>query len=159
MVPPKKQCSHQMFYMCWHGDFSSVEKKRSEYPEVEAGCTLDNYMGQLETMMIQLIHHGSDMYRFTIGGVAGKKTTSMKLPPLKTNMTSDPPCHWEILVHSNGGSFPLLSYVSFQGLQKWGTFEHVELWLLCSSHWVVINCGQAHPKQSLIRDLRQIFES
>ena len=46
--------------------------KRSGYPQVETGCTLDNYMGQLETMMIQPIHHGSDMYRFTIGGVAGK---------------------------------------------------------------------------------------
>lgn len=26
-------------------------KKRSEYPQVETGCTLDNYMGQLETMI------------------------------------------------------------------------------------------------------------
>ena len=42
-------------------------------------------------------------------------------------------------------------YVSFQGLQKLGhiwTCWTMATLLSCSSHWVVINCGQAHQKQS-----------
>ena len=41
---------------------------------------------------------------------------------------------------------------------KWGTLEHLELWLLCQKNTIgplggepLFSCGQAYPKQSLIR--------
>ena len=76
-------------------------KKGQNIPQVETGCTLD-----------RTFHHGSEIYRFTIGGVAGKNNGN-KLPPWKLAW------HWipivtgkyifiQMVVHFN-------CYVSFQG--------------------------------------------